>query len=995
LQHNDIDITACTETSQFGASEILFNDVDNWLEEFQRERKDSYHYTTSSHDGDSTRSDSETPMQKLCNEVLNESVDTRGRIDLGPVFDDADNTSEAVWASQQQPLIHRPQPTTNYSPSLPSIMPLTNENRAKRPSSDISNSSSSKTPAKKRNTKSQLSPSVNKSRSRKRMDNALNKRWQSKMALRDALAAFEKAKTQLNECRSRYDMAKSLVQSTAKEEWESLLTEDTPWNDMFHQLKKYKEETGDCNVKQNFGAEDNKISPELVKLSAWVGKNRKEGKARGRGCAVTLPKVGSAVKQGKSCDENFESENDDQLPPNCESDANKSSSIDTCNHSTLEERDDSSVFEDIDPDSIQADPYKEIALDDIGFDWNPRNSRWNSMYEELKAYKEKYGNTLVPHANFGLGSWVKRQQVQYSIYSKGDAAKSELTEDRVRLLNELGFIWSRRNNTWNSNFERLERWKEIHGNCNVPDDPNDRETAALHKWVTDQRIHYKRYIAEKGDNENGEDPDSGKKNKKKLPSLNEEKISKLESIGFEFDARDAKWLQKLEVLKRYKELHGDFLVPTNYVEDPTLANWVASQRAQYNLYKKGSKTLMTERRLKILQDIGFSFSVNQERQKAAKLDKVIFDKKPWEEKFKDYLFHIFSNKGLESIQKNNPFLAEWVTMQRRELQQWEGMGENDEDDENGIRHRLHLMKVTKSFLSFISNKDRAQPLTTKHTNCSCPNKDEIYWERQYGQLAAWYIKYGTYSSKGMPSKMKKFISRQQEQYRLLNDGVDSEMTVERVEKLDEIFFPFDKASSMDVPEDDVAASRRNRSWEEYRADLAISYIQKGNYDSQALDDLELRRWATEQKRQHKLYLSGKQSMLTYDQIQKLIDIKFISKRPKHLSWGENCAQLMAFRIQHGHFDVSKANSIQLCLKKCKIPKQLYTSNAMKNLSDWVNRLRKQYMQSPESLVTCNVLTQDQIIKLNSVGFPWTYFHEEEASSSHQDKDQKVNSVNSS
>ncbi len=607
---------------------------------------------------------------------------------------------------------------------------------------------------------------------------------------------------------------------------------------------------------------------------------------------------------------------------------------------------------------------------------------FHSKYEELKAYKEKHGNTLVPHANFGLGSWVKRQQVQYSIYSKGDTAKSELTEDRVRLLNELGFIWSRRTNTWNANFERLERWKDIHGNCNVPDNPNDRETAALHKWVTDQRINYKRYISEKEANEVGEDPESGKRSKKKVPSLNEEKISKLESIGFEFDARDAKWLQKLEVLKRYKEHHGDFLVPTNFSEDPTLANWVASQRAQYNLYKKGSKSLMTERRLKILQDIGFSFSVNLERQKAAKLDRVIFDKKPWEEKFKDYLFYIVSNKGLESVQKNNPFLAEWVTMQRKDLQQWEGMGEND-DDEKEFKRRVHLMKVAKSFLTTISNKERPQPHATKHSNCSCPNKDEVYWERQYGQLAAWYIKYGTYASKGMPSKMKKFISKQQEQYRLLNDGLESDMTVERVEKLDEIFFPFDKASSMDIPEDDVAASRRNRSWEEYRADLAISYIQKGNYDSQCLDDLELRRWATEQKRQHKLYLSGKQSMLTYDQIQKLIEIKFISKRPKHLSWGENCAQLMAFRIRHGHFDVSKANSIEISPKKNKTSIQFYNTNAIKYLSDWVTKIRKQYMQSlesPESFVSCDVLTQEQIIKLNSVGFPWTEVDEEEADS---------------
>eukprot|EP00985_Skeletonema_marinoi_P019434 scaffold11144_cov133-Skeletonema_marinoi.AAC.4 len=28
-------------------------------------------------------------------------------------------------------------------------------------------------------------------------------------------------------------------------------------------------------------------------------------------------------------------------------------------------------------------------------------------------------DTLVPHANCGLGSWVKRQQVQYTLYTKG------------------------------------------------------------------------------------------------------------------------------------------------------------------------------------------------------------------------------------------------------------------------------------------------------------------------------------------------------------------------------------------------------------------------------------------------------------------------------------------------------------------------------------------------------------------------------------------------
>jgi hypothetical protein len=192
----------------------------------------------------------------------------------------------------------------------------------------------------------------------------------------------------------------------------------------------------------------------------------------------------------------------------------------------------------------------------------------------------------VPHANFGLGAWVKRQQVQYTLYCKGDGTKSDLTDDRVRLLNDLGFVWSRRINTWNENFQRLAKWKEIHGSCQILDDSKDPELAALNKWVADQRVHYKRQIAEE-EGISSDDPntteekdckdrasnemESKKKSKRKPPKLSDDKIAKLEGIGFEFDSRDAKWLQKLDVLLKYKKKHGDFLVPSSYPEDPTLS----------------------------------------------------------------------------------------------------------------------------------------------------------------------------------------------------------------------------------------------------------------------------------------------------------------------------------------------------------------------------------------------------------------------------------------
>ena len=200
------------------------------------------------------------------------------------------------------------------------------------------------------------------------MDDALHERSQSQIALRDALLALENAKAIVRGCRSRYNSAKNLVESTAKEECEPLLQEDTAWNDMFRKLKEYKEETGDCNVKQNVsrdGDEDNKTPPEMIRrLSAWVGKNRKELKQRGA-C-----KSNKITDEGKASDES-DSEHTD-IPSIVVS---------------PEDSDGDILRSDEDPDSI----IKRVALDSIGFDWDPRNSRWNNMYEELRRYKDEHG----------------------------------------------------------------------------------------------------------------------------------------------------------------------------------------------------------------------------------------------------------------------------------------------------------------------------------------------------------------------------------------------------------------------------------------------------------------------------------------------------------------------------------------------------------------------------------------------------------------------------
>ena len=373
--------------------------------------------------------------------------------------------SRAAVSTSSNPIISA-HPNITLSKSQP-------KRASKRPASEVSSSSSSQKPVKRRNAKN-LTQCI-RSESRMKMDNALHERSEAQMALREALVNLKKAQIIERECRARYASATHLVNTTAEKECDALLREETPWNSMYHQLKKYKDETGGCIIKQE---EDNK-SPEMARLAAWMCKNRKGFKLKVKSSNTNrLSSMLMASPDSKA----------DTRPDHSTSDIHSRQGATI----SFEEQDDSSVFEDVDPDSILADPYKKLALDSIGFDYDPRSSRWNQMYQELKAFKETNGNTLVPHATVGLGGWVKRQQVQYTLYSSG--SKSELTEERVRLLNDLGFVWNRRKNNWHENFLRLKRWNEEHGSCHIPEGTDDPDIVALSKWVAEQRGEVVKYF---------------------------------------------------------------------------------------------------------------------------------------------------------------------------------------------------------------------------------------------------------------------------------------------------------------------------------------------------------------------------------------------------------------------------------------------------------------------------------------------------------------------
>ena len=96
-------------------------------------------------------------------------------------------------------------------------------------------------------------------------------------------------------------------------------------------------------------------------------------------------------------------------------------------------------------------PEGRVAkLNEVGFEWNvshlcpaqTNEGTWDLRLAELVAYKEEHGHCNVPgkhQANKQLGTWVAKQRYWYRLLKDGKT--SQITQERIAKLNEVGFKW--------------------------------------------------------------------------------------------------------------------------------------------------------------------------------------------------------------------------------------------------------------------------------------------------------------------------------------------------------------------------------------------------------------------------------------------------------------------------------------------------------------------------------------------------------------------------
>ncbi|CAJ1929463.1 unnamed protein product [Cylindrotheca closterium] len=148
---------------------------------------------------------------------------------------------------------------------------------------------------------------------------------------------------------------------------------------------------------------------------------------------------------------------------------------------------------------------------------------------------------------------------------------------------------------WEEQFEELLKFKEEQGHCLVPH--TYPKNQALARWVKRQRYQYKLKAAGKAPS-----------------TMTDDRIKKLEDVGFVWNTHALTWDKRLKELVEYCKKHGgDCNVPSNYPENPELATWIKCQRRQFKLFSKGAKeSSMTLERINALNELGFSWKVRED-----------------------------------------------------------------------------------------------------------------------------------------------------------------------------------------------------------------------------------------------------------------------------------------------------------------------------------------------------------------------------------------------
>jgi superfamily II DNA or RNA helicase len=181
-------------------------------------------------------------------------------------------------------------------------------------------------------------------------------------------------------------------------------------------------------------------------------------------------------------------------------------------------------------------------------------SSWHDGYGHALAWHQQHGDLGIPNkhvtaSGFRLGAWLTYQRTQHG--------RGQLAAARARLLDDLGIVWDPAEAAWLSSYRELAAFAEKHRHFEVPPDWRTADGILLAQWAHHQRR------ADRDD------------------TIIVDHALLLDKIGFPWDAAEARWKRRYQLLTKAIKRHGG---PQNLPRESEEAAWL---QAQHNTHRLG------------------------------------------------------------------------------------------------------------------------------------------------------------------------------------------------------------------------------------------------------------------------------------------------------------------------------------------------------------------------------------------------------------------------
>ncbi|MBF0193187.1 MAG: Helicase associated domain protein [Magnetococcales bacterium] len=217
---------------------------------------------------------------------------------------------------------------------------------------------------------------------------------------------------------------------------------------------------------------------------------------------------------------------------------------------------------------------RQEKLEKIGFIWDAKEAAWEEMFTALANFTKSRNHCIVP------AKWTQNPRLaQWVNTIRRDFKKGNLSQEHQDRLSKLGFLWDAKAIFWEEMFVALTEYRDHHGDCLVPE--SYTQNSELGWWVATQR-------------------------KAKISGqLDQERVQRLDALGFIWDIAEANWLEMYRQLFIFAHEKGHCLVSKSSPTTMLLSAWCDAQR------QAKTKNSLSQDQINRLSELNFIWEQKQ------------------------------------------------------------------------------------------------------------------------------------------------------------------------------------------------------------------------------------------------------------------------------------------------------------------------------------------------------------------------------------------------